>query len=142
MIREEISEFIEDYINKIDEEDWEYIFDRWYFDSIAESPADDEILLNEFFELMTQAGIPQLKERTIEERKIVISKRIDDVISDRWGKYYSRTDTWYMYYSDIVTDLYSWLGFTQEELYEILNMCKDAGLTPKPEINAFEVEGI
>lgn len=142
MIREEISEFIEDYIDKIDEEDWEYIFDRWYLDSIAESHEEDELLLNEFFDTMSKAHIPDLKERTIEARKTIISKRIDDVISDIWGKYYNRTDTWNMYYSDIVTNLPSWLGFTQEELYEILNTYEDAGLTPKPEINAFEVEGI
>lgn len=141
-MNEQIKEFIEDHIDKIDNEEWDTLFESWYVECTFDSIADDDLLITEFFEVMRQAGIPQLKERSVKERTEVIKCHLDNVIQDRWGKYYSRIDTWNMYYSDIVTDLYSWLGFTREELYEILNNWDDAGLTPKPEINALEVEGM
>lgn len=141
-MNENLKWFIEEYIDQIDEENWEFVFDRWYNDCASDSPQEDDDLIKEFFEVLTKGNIPMVKERSLDARTKIISRKLDDVISDRWGRYYSRTDTWYMNYSDIVSDLYSWLGFSLEELYNILNQCKDDGLTPKPEMYAFEVEGI
>lgn len=141
-MNEDVKWFIEEYIDQIDQENWEFVFNKWYSNCSTDSPQEDDNLINEFFDVLNKAGIGAVKERSLAARIKIISTKLDDVISDRWASHYSRTDTWYMNYSDIVSDLYSWLGFSMEELYEMLNLINDDGITPKPEMFAFEMEGL
>lgn len=142
-ISTEVKEFIEDYIELIEEENWEKFFHNWYQESPDEyslcmSPSYSDELLS----VLEEAGFYNIKQSTSSVRETIITRHMDDIIQDIWGKYYSRVDTWELEYSDIVSKLYNSLGFSLEELYSILNKWDEAGLTPVPEKCVFEVEGL
>lgn len=89
-----IKAIIEDYIEYIEEYDWETLFKKWYVD-VAKNPSHrvrpewgeiltgDETIKN-FFAALEEAGIHNVEQETLEIRKNIIkeesSKTIDKLV--------------------------------------------------------------
>lgn len=135
-----VKEFIEDYIAEIELGRWEEVFDAWYDETTDTLSWEDVDEIKELFQVLS---ILNITEKTTEAaRKFVIEKYAESIVNDRQHKYYNRIDKWYIKWDSILVDLNSTLGFTYDEVCDILNDLDMAGVTPDKKHKRFVIEGL
>lgn len=135
-----VKEFIEDYISEIELSRWEEVFDGWYQETLDRFSWEDQ---NEIYELFEALEILDVTTEVTEAaRKSVIEKYAESIVNDRQHNYYNRIDKWYIKWDSILVDLNSILGFTYDEVCDILNNLDMAGVTPDKNNKRFVIEGL
>ena len=135
-----VKEFIEEYIAEIELGRWEEVFDGWYDETTDTLSWEDDDEINELFQVFRVLNVT---EKTTEaDRKSVIEKYAESIVNDRQHKYYNRIDRWDIKWDSILVDLNSTLGFTYDELCDILNDLDMSGVTPDKSNKRFVIEGL
>lgn len=135
-----VKEFIEEYIAEIELGRWEEVFDGWYDETTDTLSWEDDDEINELFQVLRVLNVT---EKTTEaDRKSVIEKYAESIVNDRQHKYYNRIDRWDIKWDSILVDLNSTLGFTYDELCDILNDLDMSGVTPDKSNKRFVIEGL
>ena len=135
-----VKEFIEDYIAEIEIGRWEEVFDGWYSSTYEEYFWDDDKQLLELFSVLSTINVT--KDSTMDARKCVISYYLQEIIEKFQGANYNRIDNWTLKWDAILPKLNSALGFSIEELYDILNNIDMSGITPYYINKEFVVQGL
>ena len=135
-----VKEFIEDYIGEIDRHRWEEVFDGWYSSTYEEYFWDDDKQLLELFSVLSTINVT--KDSTMDARKYVISYYLQEIIEKYQDANYNRIDNWTLKWDAILPKLNSALGFSIEELYDILNDIDMSGITPYYINKEFVVQGL
>ena len=134
-----VKEFIEDYIDEIELGRWEEVFDGWYSSTFEYSWEDD----NQISELFSTLSIINVtKDSTVDARTNVISHYLQEIIEKIQDANYNRVDNWILKWDAILPKLNSTLGFSDKELYDILNNIDMSGVTPYYINKEFVVQGL
>ena len=113
-----VKEFIEDYIDEIELGRWEEVFDGWY-SSTFEYFWEDDDQISELFSTLSIINVT--KDSTVDARTNVISHYLQEIIEKIQDANYNRVDKWILKWDAILPKLNSALGFSDKELYDILN---------------------
>lgn len=79
---ENVKFFIEQEIHLIEVEDWEKLFTRWYVRHHMFDVNQDRLQLTELFNILSEAGLGDIKEQSYEARKQIIVEHIMNYIDD------------------------------------------------------------
>ena len=134
-----VKEFIEDYIDAIELGRWEEVFDGWYSSTFEYSWEDDD-QISELFSTLSIINVT--KDSTVDARTDVISHYLQEIIEKIQDANYNRVDNWILKWDAILPKLNSKLGFSDKELYDILNDIDMAGVTPYYINKEFVVQGL
>lgn len=134
-----VKEFIEDYIDEIELGRWEEVFDGWYSSTFEYSWEDDD-QISELFSTLSIINVT--KDSTVDARTDVISHYLQEIIEKIQDANYNRVDNWILKWDAILPKLNSTLGFSDKELYDILNNIDMAGVTPYYINKEFVVQGL
>ena len=134
-----VKEFIEDYIDEIELGRWEEVFDGWYSSTFEYSWEDDD-QISELFSTLSIINVT--KDSTVDARTDVISHYLQEIIEKIQDANYNRVDNWILKWDAILPKLNSKLGFSDKELYDILNDIDMAGVTPYYINKEFVVQGL
>ena len=135
-----VKEFIEDYIDEIELGRWEEVFDGWYSSAFEYFWEDDEDQISELFSTLSIINVT--KDSTVDARTNVISHYLQEIIEKIQDANYNRVDNWILKWNAILPKLNSTLGFSDKELYDILNNIDMAGVTPYYINKEFVVQGL
>lgn len=124
-------QFIENYSDEINNNNWQFIFDSWYEETYEVDVHEEAKLFNDFIATLQTAkvikSVDEFKEKRAETIKAWLSKIIQENID-----YNAYTQSkWEVPYDELFNQLYSWLGFSTKELEDILDELEDAELTPQ-----------
>lgn len=76
-------------------------------------------------------------------RAAVIEKYTEAIVNHIQHSNYNRVDSWNIYWSDVLMELNSLLGFSQEDIFAfIFNELDMAGVTPDYSKQRFVIEGL
>ena len=134
-----VKEFIEDYIDEIELGRWEEVFDGWY-SSTFEYSWEDNNQISELFSALSIINVT--KDSTVDARTNVISHYLQEIIEKIQDANYNRVDNWILKWDAILPKLNSTLGFSDKELYDILNNIDMSGVTPYYINKEFVVQGL
>lgn len=134
-----VKEFIEDYIDEIELGRWEEVFDGWYSSTFEYSGEDDD-QISELFSTLSIINVT--KASTVDARTDVISHYLQEIIEKIQDANYNRVDNWILKWDAILPKLNSTLGFSDKELYDILNNIDMSGVTPYYINKEFVVQGL
>ena len=134
-----VKEFIEDYIDEIELGRWEEVFDGWY-SSTFEYSWEDDYQISELFSTLSIINVT--KDSTVDARTNVISHYLQEIIEKIQDANYNRVDNWILKWDAILPKLNSTLGFSDKELYDILNNIDMSGVTPYYINKEFVVQGL
>ena len=134
-----VKEFIEDYIDEIELGRWEEVFDGWYSSTFEYSWEDDD-QISELFSTLSIINVT--KDSTVDARTNVISHYLQEIIEKIQNANYNRVDNWILKWDAILPKLNSTLGFSDKELYDILNNIDMSGVTPYYINKEFVVQGL
>ena len=134
-----VKKFIEDYIDEIELGRWEEVFDGWYSSTFEYSWEDDD-LISELFSTLSIINVT--KDSTVDARTNVISHYLQEIIEKIQDANYNRVDNWILKWDAILPKLNSTLGFSDKELYDILNNIDMSGVTPYYINKEFVVQGL
>ena len=134
-----VKKFIEDYIDEIELGRWEEVFDGWYSSTFEYSWEDDD-QISELFSTLSIINVT--KDSTVDARTDVISHYLQEIIEKIQDANYNRVDNWILKWDAILPKLNSTLGFSDKELYDILNNIDMAGVTPYYINKEFVVQGL
>ena len=134
-----VKEFIEAYIDEIELGRWEEVFDNWYF-STFEYSWEDDYQISELFSALSIINVT--KDSTVDARTDVISHYLQEIIEKIQDANYNRVDNWILKWDAILPKLNSTLGFSDKELYDILNNIDMEGVTPYYINKEFVVQGL
>ena len=134
-----VKEFIEAYIDEIELDRWEEVFDNWYF-STFEYSWEDDYQISELFSALSIINVT--KDSTVDARTDVISHYLQEIIEKIQDANYNRVDNWILKWDAILPKLNSTLGFSDKELYDILNNIDMEGVTPYYINKEFVVQGL
>ena len=135
-----VKEFIEDYIAEIELGRWEEVFDGWYSSTYEEYFWNDDEQISELF--LALSTIDVTKDSTTDARTDVISYYLQEIIEKFQDANYNRVDNWILKWDAILPKLNSALGFSNRELYDILNNIDMSGITPYYINKEFVVQGL
>lgn len=135
-----VKEFIEHYIEDIEKNNWAIVFDAWYSSTSNEYFWDDDEHISELFSALSTISVT--KDSTIEVRKDVITYYLQEIIENLQDANYNRVDNWILKWDAILLKLKSALGFSDKELYDILNNIDMSGITPYYINKEFVVQGL
>lgn len=138
-MNQRVKEFIEDYIEEIELGRWDEVFDNWYSSTFEYSWEDDD-LISELFSTLSIINVT--KDSTVDARTNVISHYLQEIIEKIQDANYNRVDNWILKWDAILPKLNSTLGFSDKELYDILNNIDMAGVTPYYINKEFVVQGL
>ena len=132
-----VKEFIEDYIDEIELGRWEEVFDGWYQETNVDDFWEDNEQFNEFLKIIDLLNVDTLKLR--DTRAAIIEKYTEDIVNNIQHNNYNRVDSWSIYWSDVLMQLNSLLGFSQKDIVNLIfNEIDMAGVTPESHSNAIE----
>lgn len=134
-----VKKFIEDYIDEIELGRWEEVFDGWYSSTFEYSWEDDD-QISELFSTLSIINVT--KDSTVDARTNVISHYLQEIIEKIQDANYNRVDNWILKWDAILPKLNSTLGFSDKELYDILNNIDMSGVTPYYINKEFVVQGL
>lgn len=136
-----VKEFIEDYISEIELGRWEEVFDGWYQETDVDDFWEDNHQFNELLEIMDVLNVDAQKLR--DARAAVIEKYTEDIVNHIQHNHYNRLDSWSIYWGDVLMELDSLLGFSQEDIFALIfNEMDMAGVTPDYNNQRFVIEGL
>ena len=136
-----VKEFIEDYIAEIELGRWEEVFDCWYQETDVDDFWEDNHQFNELLEIMDVLNVDAQKLR--DARAAVIEKYTEEIVNHIQHNNYNRVDSWSIYWSDVLMELDSLLGFSQEDIFALIfNEMDMAGVTPDYNKQRFVIEGL
>lgn len=141
-MRNRVKDFIEDYVDDIEKNNWELVFDAWYQETDVDEFWEDDQDFQELLEILVY--VLDVDKQTLRDaRAEIIAKYTEDIVNDLQHNYYNRVDSWNIYWSDVLMKLESLLGFSQEDIFaEIFNEVDLAGITPDYSKQCFVVEGL
>ena len=124
MIRPFVKEFIEDYIDAIDQHNWFRVCERWYDFALFQSLDYDETMFDQFVAIMQHVvGVDFLNEAR-KARRDIIYFHLDEIIQDHLANPYAPNRG--QYKKTIYTDqLVTLLGFTEKAAIEICDSVVD-----------------
>ena len=134
-----VKKFIEDYITEIELGRWEEVFDGWYSSTFEYSWEDDD-QISELFSTLSIINVT--KDSTVDARTNVISHYLQEIIEKIQDANYNTVDNWILKWDAILPKLNSTLGFSDKELYDILNNIDMSGVTPYYINKEFVVQGL
>ena len=134
-----VKKFIEDYIDEIELGRWEEVFDAWYSSTFEYSWEDDD-QISELFSTLSIINVT--KDSTVDARTNVISQYLQEIMEKIQDANYNRVDNWILKWNAILPKLNSTLGFSDKELYDILNNIDMSGVTPYYINKEFVVQGL
>lgn len=136
-----VKEFIEDYITEIELGQWEDVFDGWYQETDVDDFWEDIIQFNELLTIIDVLNVNKQKLR--DARAAIIEKYTEDIVNNIQHNNYNRVDSWSIYWSDVILELNSLLGFTQSDIFALIfNDMDMAGVTPDYNNQRFVIEGL
>lgn len=136
-----VKEFIEDYIAEIERGQWKEVFDGWYQETDIDHFWEDKQQFNELLKIMDILNVDAQKLR--DARAAVIEKYTEDIVNNIQHNHYNRVDSWSIYWIDVLAELHSLLGFSQEDIFALIfNEMDMAGVTPDYDKQRFVIEGL
>ena len=136
-----VKEFIEDYIDEIELGRWEEVFDGWYQETDVDEFWEDDEQFNELLKILDVLNVDAQKLR--DARAAIIEKYTEDIVNHIQHNNYNRVDSWSIYWSDVIIELDSVLGFSQEDIFALIfNEMDMAGVTPDYNKQRFVIEGL
>ena len=133
--------FIKDQLTNIDEHDWNTVFKEWYNNvSIDEQGKVEAEQFQELITALRQCGIEDTLH--LASRKTVLWNALDNIINDWLSNNYNRVDDWKIYWESIINELYSYLGLTKEEIFDMLANYDEYGIEADPKHKCFNIEGM
>ena len=118
-----VKEFIEDYIDEIELGRWEEVFDGWYQETDVDEFWEDDEQFNEFLNILDVLNVDAQKLK--DARAAIIEKYTEDIVNTIQHNNYNRIDSWSIYWSDVIMKLESLLGFSQEDIFALINRVKE-----------------
>ena len=136
-----VKEFIEDYIEDIEKNNWELVFDGWYQETTADNFWEDG---EQFNELMSALNVLDIDKETLTSvRAKIIEKYTEDAVNTIQHNNYNRIGSYSIYWSTVIGKLESLLGFSQTDIYDLIfNEMDMAGVTPDKSNKRFVIEGL
>lgn len=136
-----VKEFIEDYIAEIELGRWEEVFDGWYQETDVDEFWEDDEQFNELLKTLDVLNVDAQKLR--DARAAIIEKYTEDIVNTIQHNNYNRIDSWSIYWKDVIMELNSVLGFSQEDIFALIfNEMDMAGVTPDYNKQRFVIEGL
>ena len=132
--------FIEDYIDEINNNNWQFIFDSWYEETYEVDVYVEAKLFDDFISALQTAKVIQSIDEFKEQRAETIMAQLAKIIQENIDAYAQTQSKWEVPYDELFNQLYSWLGFSTKELEEILDELEDAELTPQPSRRTLLIE--
>ena len=123
--------FIEDYIDEINKNNWQFIFDSWYEETYEVDVHTEAKLFDDFIAALQNAKVIKSIDEFKEERAETIKAWLDKIIQENIDGNFQTQSKWEVPYDELFNQLYSWLGFSITELESILDELEDAELTPQ-----------
>lgn len=137
---EQTKRFIEDYIEEIDNNNWQFIFDSWYEETYEIDVHEEAKLFEDFVYALQSAKVIKSIDEFNEQRAKTIKKWLEKIIQENIDDNFHTQSKWYVSYDELFNQLYSWLGFTTSDLDKIINDFDDAELTPQPSKRTLLIE--
>ena len=136
-----VKEFVEDYISEIELGRWEEVFDGWYQETDVDEFWEDDEQFNELLKILDVLNVDAQKLR--DARAAIIEKYTEDIVNTIQHNNYNRIDSWNIYWSDVIMKLESLLGFSQDDIFDLIfNEIDMAGVTPDYNKKRFVIEGL
>lgn len=146
-MKNNIKAIIEDYIEYIENGDWDILFKKWYKDVASKPehrirPEWSEILtgdetIKEFFSALEEAGIYDIERLTLDIRKNIIKDEAEKVINKLTSvPPYNKNNE--LYFIGFKTHMNTFLGLKESYVRKIFSeICIQKGMTPlKPNIKS------
>lgn len=120
-----VKQFIEENITTIEKQDWQKLFDDWYFSYSMIDVNQDYKQLQELFDIFKESGINLEKESELARQSLIVKYMHEYVEEMQFiGE---ETTTW----AGAVNSLYSRLGVNLLDTKKLFrSVCESNGLTP------------
>ena len=136
-----VKEFIENYIDEIDLGRWEEVFDGWYQETNGDKFWEGYEQFNEFLKALDVLNVDTQK--LMDARAAVIEKYTEDIVNNIQHNNYNRVGSWSIYWNDVIVELKSVLGFSQEDIFSLIfNEMDLDGVTPDYNKQRFVIDGL
>lgn len=132
--------FIEEYVDEINNNNWQFIFDSWYEETYEVDVQAEAKLFDDFAETLQTAKVIKSIDEFKEQRATTIKTWLEKIIQENIDGNFQTQSKWEVPYDELFNQLYSWLGFSTKELEEILDELEDAELTPQPSRRTLLIE--
>ena len=120
-----VKQFIEENITTIEQQDWEKLFDDWYFVYSMMDVNVDYKQLHELFDIFRESGINLAKESESARQSLIVKYMHEYVEEMKFLE--EETVTW----AGAVNSLYSRLGVSLLDTRKLFrSVCDDNGLEP------------
>lgn len=118
-VSSDIIEFIKDYKDLIKNQDWQALFKAWYDDNVYPDQATDTVEFECFYQLLIDSRYLNDISDTYDIRYQIMAEKLEDCWNTLEHNYVNLGKQYLPIY-EIIKRLVSRLGFTEEELYKIL----------------------
>lgn len=124
-----VKTFVEEFIEEIELQQWEELFHVWYLETDVDEFWEDD---KDFLELLQVLKVLNAPEDALRDaRKNILEEYTRAIVRSMVVNHRDDVDSWNIYWSDVLMELDSLLGFTQEDIFsEIFNELEIAGVTP------------
>ena len=120
-----VKQFIEENITTIEQEDWQKLFDDWYFSYSMMDRDVDYKQLQELFDIFRESGINLAKESETARESLIV-KYIHEYVEEKQFMQ-EETVTW----AGAVNNLHSRLGVNLLDIKKLFrSVCESDGLEP------------
>lgn len=123
--------FIEDYIDEISKNNWQFIMDSWYEETYEIDVHAEADLFNDFVTTLQTSKVIKSIDELKDQRAETIKAQLSKIIQENIDFNFQTQSKWEVPYDELFNQLYSWLGFSITELESILDELEDAELTPQ-----------
>ncbi len=137
-MKQHIKSIIKDYVEYINEEEWEPLFRQWYKDAgTKQDHIEDcfsEILtgdstIKEFFDKLSEAEICDVEKKTINIRKNIIVEEIQKTVNKLLNPPYTKYNK--LYFQAVKTHMNTFLGVKEDYVRrQFSKTCESLGLMP------------
>lgn len=118
-ISDDIIEFIKEYKALIKEKDWLGLFTAWYEDNVYPDQKIDTPEFEAFYQLLIDVGYLKNLQETYDIRYQIMAEKLEDAWNTLEHNYVNLGKQYLPIY-EIIKRPVSRLGFTEDELYNIL----------------------
>lgn len=118
-ISDDVIEFIKEYKALIKEKDWLGLFTAWYEDNVYPDQTIDTPEFEAFYQLLIDVGYLNNLQETYDIRYQIMSEKLEDAWNTLEHNYVNLGKQ-YLPIHEIIKRPVSRLGFTEDELYNIL----------------------
>lgn len=117
---EGVRKFIVQHKELIKDGYWYELFNDWrreYWHSVI---LDDSFQVNNFFEVLEEAGYTNIRKDTEGVRTTLIIEQLLEAFENYMSEHYNFVDELVIEYSDLISEIKSYLGFSIPEIVEII----------------------